>query len=298
MMRRIVPVLLIMIMVLPYATAEPILDESTKFLLEGREYMETTQQLSLSLIALASSYPAVENLTISDLDYFVDALLTRQNPDGGWGYYEGSVSNVVDTSYAVIALKKALAVYEGDRASSISHAIKRGVEFLVNSYNGEGWGYVPNTLTEFYPTVMAVWALGENGYSKDHPYIQSAIKYLEKVEPHEIRRGEFVALKLLAYHAVGYISPGLIGEAWELVNSPEITIKERAFLTYALLLYEGLTFETAKLLATLEDLKEKNESFVYWANKPGELVQREVFCLLYTSPSPRDLSTSRMPSSA
>ena len=30
----------------------------------------------------------------------------------------------------------------------------------------------------------------------------------------------------------------------------------------------------------------------------GELIGVSVFCLLYTSPSPRDLSTSRMPSSA
>ena len=28
------------------------------------------------------------------------------------------------------------------------------------------------------------------------------------------------------------------------------------------------------------------------------IVERDPFCLLYTSPSPRDLSTSRMPSSA
>ncbi|USS40993.1 hypothetical protein NF865_01875 [Thermococcus aggregans] len=276
-MRRIAPVLLIMIIVLPYVAAESILDASARFLLEGRDYMKTTQQLSLSLMALASSYSGVENITISDVDYFVDALLKRQNPDGGWGYYEGSVSNVVDTSYAVIALKKALSLYEGEKASSISRTIKRGVEFLINSHNGEGWGYVPNTLTEFYPTVMAVWALGENGYSKDHPYIRSAIKYLEENEPYGLRKGEAVALKLLAYHAVGYISLGLVEEARDLVNSPEITVKEQAFLTYALLLYEGLTFETAKLLATLEDLKEKNESLVYWANKPGELVGREVF---------------------
>ena len=30
----------------------------------------------------------------------------------------------------------------------------------------------------------------------------------------------------------------------------------------------------------------------------GVLTQEEMLCLLYTSPSPRDLSTSRMPSSA
>ena len=32
--------------------------------------------------------------------------------------------------------------------------------------------------------------------------------------------------------------------------------------------------------------------------KNGEVVDKSVGCLLYTSPSPRDLSTSRMPSSA
>ena len=32
--------------------------------------------------------------------------------------------------------------------------------------------------------------------------------------------------------------------------------------------------------------------------KEGNLVELIIYCLLYTSPSPRDLSTSRMPSSA
>ena len=32
--------------------------------------------------------------------------------------------------------------------------------------------------------------------------------------------------------------------------------------------------------------------------EPSEVSDRDPYCLLYTSPSPRDLSTSRMPSSA
>ena len=48
-------------------------------------------------------------------------------------------------------------------------------------------------------------------------------------------------------------------------------------------------------------------SIATWHKKPGEIVARDDLlvdietdkvCLLYTSPSPRDLSTSRMPSSA
>ena len=41
----------------------------------------------------------------------------------------------------------------------------------------------------------------------------------------------------------------------------------------------------------LEDLAADGLAVHAWAYVPG-------FCLLYTSPSPRDLSTSRMPSSA
>ena len=35
-----------------------------------------------------------------------------------------------------------------------------------------------------------------------------------------------------------------------------------------------------------------------WEHIPGHEYAESIFCLLYTSPSPRDLSTSRMPSSA
>ena len=44
-----------------------------------------------------------------------------------------------------------------------------------------------------------------------------------------------------------------------------------------------------------EELNEKSEIFQIWFD-PN--IQLSITCLLYTSPSPRDLSTSRMPSSA
>ena len=48
------------------------------------------------------------------------------------------------------------------------------------------------------------------------------------------------------------------------------------------------------------DLKETNEKVFDLANEVGYLKFTYLYlsCLLYTSPSPRDLSTSRMPSSA
>ena len=44
---------------------------------------------------------------------------------------------------------------------------------------------------------------------------------------------------------------------------------------------------------------QENEYEVIFVDINNELIQQiNNFCLLYTSPSPRDLSTSRMPSSA
>ena len=49
---------------------------------------------------------------------------------------------------------------------------------------------------------------------------------------------------------------------------------------------------------TLRCLLKRSNGTVYWAKKSKSGKGQEQCCLLYTSPSPRDLSTSRMPSSA
>ena len=51
-----------------------------------------------------------------------------------------------------------------------------------------------------------------------------------------------------------------------------------------------------ELINTVNDLKTENSSL---KNQQENLVsERAIFCLLYTSPSPRDRQKSRMPSSA
>ena len=60
----------------------------------------------------------------------------------------------------------------------------------------------------------------------------------------------------------------------------------------------GIGLEITKILAS------QNYDLVICARREKELqdlaeeIRRQHTCLLYTSPSPRDLSTSRMPSSA
>ena len=55
------------------------------------------------------------------------------------------------------------------------------------------------------------------------------------------------------------------------------------------------------LLRMVAGLEDANEGNILIDNKKVnelEPMERNIACLLYTSPSPRDLSTSRMPSSA
>ena len=61
--------------------------------------------------------------------------------------------------------------------------------------------------------------------------------------------------------------------------------------------YEDLKTESNLRLAQAESHQQELESLVQ--ERTNELQEAQLnFCLLYTSPSPRDLSTSRMPSSA
>ena len=58
----------------------------------------------------------------------------------------------------------------------------------------------------------------------------------------------------------------------------------------------GRKIKRSELDKCLEYLREEDTLVVYKLDRLGRTTKQ--FCLLYTSPSPRDLSTSRMPSSA
>ena len=49
---------------------------------------------------------------------------------------------------------------------------------------------------------------------------------------------------------------------------------------------------------TVKSYEEELQFLIDSVIKMGSLTESQLICLLYTSPSPRDLSTSRMPSSA
>ncbi|HIP89252.1 MAG TPA: hypothetical protein EYH24_04810, partial [Thermococcus paralvinellae] len=279
-MRRMLSLVLIALMTIPCgANAKPILDGSVEFLITSEGLLETTKDISLVLMALVSAQGKVEH-DLKENITLVNLLLSRQNSDGGWGYFKGSTSDVVDTSYAIIALNRAIALYPKGTLeySKISRSLDHAVSFILNAYSDNGWGYVGNTKPEFYPTAMAVWALGEMGFGTKHPYIKRALNYLNSTTNYGgLSEYEAMALKALAFKSVGQkVSDEMVSKIKESLEMEELSVRERALLTYALVTCEGVNFDVAKALLTLEYLKHGEETF-YWSNTPGLLTQTYVF---------------------
>ena len=96
------------------------------------------------------------------------------------------------------------------------------------------------------------------------------------------------------FKIVGQVTLGLIIGA-TLYFHPEVTIKQQAIDSDSFLQEEKSTKTTIPLF--------KNNEFDYsdvitWAGAGAKDYAWLIFCLLYTSPSPRDVEESRMPSSA
>ena len=56
--------------------------------------------------------------------------------------------------------------------------------------------------------------------------------------------------------------------------------------------------ETSKLSREIEKQKKEESERLIKTNERNDLLRKAYGCLLYTSPSPRDVEESRMPSSA
>ncbi|AEH24743.1 prenyltransferase/squalene oxidase repeat-containing protein [Pyrococcus yayanosii] len=245
-----VTIILVLIMLAAPVSSIPVLQGSIEFLSGVDEYPYETHQLSLLIMALSSAHGKVEGEYEDELWKAVDELLQRQNSDWGWGYYKGSISNVPDTAYALMALNRAKNVYPATdgRRITIEVAIKKGMYYLTKAFNGDGWGYIWGSPTDFYPTLMATLALAELG--EDSVTLEAGIRYLKENRPTDKKE---LALWTLALFLGGEEVPEDAISSLESALSGDVSDEERALITYVLLRVKGLNFEVAKSLSILEE---------------------------------------------
>jgi hypothetical protein len=290
-MKKVLALVMIVLMLIPAVSAGTI-DGSARFLKNAAKSSQQTREISLAIMALSEASNDMDWDIGPDLEGLITMLLQYQNPDGGWGLYPGETSNVLDTAYAVIALEKADPVIEALRVEGVRDAIKRGVSYLLSAENEGGWGYVPGTPNSCYPTLVAIWALGENGYNYNSKVVRDAIKYVENTTTCEISQYEALALKLIAYHSTGYPVSNETIESVKgiLLNDENLKMKERAMLTYALVLHTPIDFDTARILIKLESYSKSTNDLVYWMNTPDLFSSTELIAT--TSYALMDFSTS------
>lgn len=267
MKKMLTSVLFIILLVVPYSNAGNVLENSSHVFIGVESYADSVPLKAYSILALTSLAGKVQNTSevLKAAEKLTLSLLSLQNPDGGWGHYANEISTPHDTALAILALHSSMKTFEklGGNLDTwrIKRAIRKGRSFLMNSYREPGWGYAPETNPEFYPTALALWALGDLGVNYSNSNIaRTATEFLEKFSD---LSPEYEALRLIAFHAVGYpnVSQYLL-RGKVLLSEGNLNELQRAILTYAVLLYDPFSFEVAKSLAILEIEGMKNDTYI------------------------------------
>ncbi|ASJ16880.1 hypothetical protein A3L04_07230 [Thermococcus chitonophagus] len=249
-MKRPVVLMLLLLIIAAPVSAVDMLDISSKIVKTYPDEGET-KTLSLIVMALSQALNKTPSLTPDDVWNRVEELLSWQNSDGGWGYFYGSVSSVPDTSYALIALSKAIKVF-GDvkKKEKIRIAIIRGVSYLEKAFNKDGWGYLPGMRPDYRSTLLASAALVM--LNEDLYLVKKAYPMLKDKIPDD------PYLTYLWIVITSKIEGGIPNEALNKLQGNEAKLALKA---YALLELKGLDFQTALILADLEKYKDN------WTNK-------------------------------
>ena len=119
---------------------------------------------------------------------------------------------------------------------------------------------------------------------------------LKDNQQHEIR----TSINHLVENTKSYqLIKSVLGKESKAAYQGKIFVNQKAQKT------DGYQLSKAILLDETSEFNAKPELEIYaddvkcsHGSTSGSLDENSIFCLLYTSPSPRDLSTSRMPSSA
>jgi len=151
---------------------------------------------ALALQALKTANYTDQSVIYPALNY----LLSTQNPDGGWGFYQGDDSNIYVTAQVLSTLARFRTIYivEPQLASAAS--------FLLSKQNPDG-GFGAGSST-VYESALAFIALIESGQGQALS-LQNAVNYLTTTQSANGSWNDDPYSTALAVRALSYVKPDL-----------------------------------------------------------------------------------------
>lgn len=160
------------------------------------DYTNTVLDTAFALEALKATDYSGQNIISSALGF----LLSTQNSDGGWGFYQGDNSNVYMTALVVDVFSQYKSVY------NLQNQINSGVSYLLTKQNPDGgFGTSPSTI---YETALAFLALVESG-SDISSVAPQTINYLTFTQLPNGSWNDDAYSTVLALRALAHVKPNL-----------------------------------------------------------------------------------------
>lgn len=160
------------------------------------DYTNTVLDTAFALEALNVANYSDQNIVSSSLWY----LVSTQNPDGGWGFYQGDNSNVYVTAIVVDTLSKYKSIY------TLQTPINNGVAYLLTKQNPDG-GFGSSAST-VYETALSFLALVASG-ADISTVAPQAINYLTSTQLPNGSWNDDPYSTALALRALAHVKPNL-----------------------------------------------------------------------------------------
>lgn len=130
---------------------------------------------ALTIMVLSRTYnPKYKDIIKSAVDWIKDI----QNPDGGFGYYKGSRSDITATKFALLGLNDG---YEYLGLKKIDDVFLRALEYLKDLQNPDGgFGYTKEFKKHSYGSATADGLISLFLASADKKIIKKTLRWIEK----------------------------------------------------------------------------------------------------------------------
>ncbi|WP_041245589.1 CARDB domain-containing protein [Geotalea uraniireducens] len=213
---------------------------------------------ALALQALKAANYTDQSVIYPALSY----LLSTQNPDGGWGFYQGDDSNIYVTAQVLSTLARFRTVYivEPQLASAAS--------FLLSSQNPDGGFGVGSSIV--YETALAFIALIESGQGQAQP-LQNAGNYLTATQSANGSWNDDPYSTALALRALSYVKPDLAIATANIAVSPNSPTVGDSLTVTAIVANIGLEAATGVVVRLLDNGASIGEQTIPTIN-PGATV--------------------------